>query len=315
MAGGEGKRLSSLTQRIAGDGRPKQFCAVIGDSSLIEQTRRRVYLSVADERILVVVTRAHERYYGPLLGDMRRQNLVIQPDNRGTTAAILHSLLRLSKWEPDAYAGIFPSNQFVSDEHHFMRRVDRAFEVVRSRPKLTVLLGIAPDSAETAYGWVKPGQPIASAHASVFDVRHFWEKPSAETAKRLLDDAWLWNSFIMVARLSTLLGMVMLAMPDLYRSFTRVSSSLLTSAEERSVERLYASIDATDFSHDVLSRRPTNLAVLPVHGCEWSDLGEPERVIEVLSRQKIQPTRDWPNLGHRGNDVPEPNHKEITLEH
>jgi mannose-1-phosphate guanylyltransferase len=289
LAGGEGRRLSSLTQRIAGDCRPKQFCSVFGDISLIEQTRRRVCLSVADDQVLVVVTRAHERYYGPLLGDMRRQNLVVQPDNRGTAAAILYSLLRLAKLEPTAYVALFPSDHFVSDDRHFMRHVDRAFEVVRSRPELTVLLGIAPDSAETAYGWVEPGQPIATAHAGVFDVHNFWEKPSAELAKQLLERGCLWNSFVMVARLSTLLGIIMLAAPELYRSFARVSSSLLTSAEERSVERLYASIEATDFAQDVLARHPTNLAVLPVRGCEWSDLGEPARVIEVLSRQKIQP--------------------------
>ncbi len=289
LAGGEGKRLSSLTQRIAGDGRPKQFCPVLGDSSLIEQTRRRVCLSVADDHTLVVVTRAHELYYGPLLADIRQRNLVIQPDNRGTGAAILYSLLRLSKLEPAAYVALFPSDHFVSDDRHFMRHVDQAFDAVRSRPELTVLLGIAADRGETAYGWVEPGPPIGTAHANILDVHQFWEKPSSELAKRLLDRGCLWNSFIMVARLSTLMGIVMLTVPELYRSFARVSSSLLTTSEERTVERMYASIDATDFSRDVLAKRSTNLAVLPVRGCEWSDLGEPARVIDVLSRQKIQP--------------------------
>lgn len=65
LAGGEGKRLSPLTRRIAGDSRPKQFCSVLGDSSLIEQTRRRVSLSVADDQVLIAVTRAPKRYYGP----------------------------------------------------------------------------------------------------------------------------------------------------------------------------------------------------------------------------------------------------------
>ncbi|MGD0291891.1 MAG: sugar phosphate nucleotidyltransferase [Candidatus Binataceae bacterium] len=115
LAGGEGKRLSSLTQRIAGDGRPKQFCRLIGQSSLIEQTRDRVALSIADDNILAVVTRAHERYYGALLGQMRQRNLVIQPDNRGTAPAILYSLLRLSKLAPAACVAIFPSDHFVSE--------------------------------------------------------------------------------------------------------------------------------------------------------------------------------------------------------
>jgi hypothetical protein len=92
-----------------------------------------------------------------------------------------------------------------------------------------------------------------------------------------------------VARLPTLLGLIMVTAPELYRSFACISSTLLTSSEDRSIARLYASIDDTDFSRDVLTRRPVNLAVLPVHGCEWSDLGEPARVIDVLSRQRIQP--------------------------
>lgn len=289
LAGGEGKRLSSLTQQIAGDARPKQFCSVMGDSSLVEQTRGRVSLSVADEQILIALTRAHEAHYGPLLGDMRQQNLVIQPDNRGTAAAILYSLLRLSKLEPSAYVALFPSDHFVSDERHFMRHVDLAFHAVKLRPELTVLLGIAADSSETAYGWIEPGQPVGTDYAGICDVHQFWEKPSAEFAKQLHDRACLWNSFVMVARLSTLLGLIMVTVPELYRSFARISSALLTSSEDRSIEKLYASIYDTDFSREVLARRPTNLAVLPVHGCEWSDLGEPARVIDVLNRQKIQP--------------------------
>jgi mannose-1-phosphate guanylyltransferase len=289
LAGGEGKRLSSLTLRIAGDARPKQFCSVVGDSSLIEQTQGRVSLSVANDRILVVVTRKHERYYEPLLGDMRRQNLVIQPHNRGTAAAILYSLLRLSKLAPAACVALFPSDHFVSKERHFMSHVDAAFDAVRLRPELTVLLGIAADSAETAYGWIQPGQPVGAEHASIFDVRQFWEKPSAGLANRLLDRSCLWNSFVLVGQLSTLLGLIMVTAPGLYLSFASISSTLLTSSEVRSIEMLYASISDTDFSHDVLAVRPNNLAVLPVRGCEWSDLGEPRRVLDLLSRRRIQP--------------------------
>jgi mannose-1-phosphate guanylyltransferase len=124
----------------------------------------------------------------------------------------------------------------------FQRHVDLAFDAVRLRPELTVLLGIAADSGETAYGWIEPGQPIGTEYACIFDIDQFCEKPSTELAKRLLDRACLWNSFVMVARLSTLLGLIMVTLPELYRSFARISSTLLTSSEERSIERLYASI-------------------------------------------------------------------------
>ncbi len=34
-----------------------------------------------------------------------------------------------------------------------------------------------------------------------------------------------------------------------------------------------------------------------------------------LMHVEFVPMRDWPNLRHRGNDVCEPNHKEIVLGH
>jgi mannose-1-phosphate guanylyltransferase len=292
LAGGEGKRLSPLTQRITGDNRPKQFCSVIGDCSLIEQTRSRVSLSVVDDQILAVVTRTHEPYYRTLLRDIRQQNLIVQPQNRGTAAAILLSLLRLSKMAPMAQVALFPSDHFVSDDYQFMRHIDLAFDVVAVRPELTVLLGIAADSAETQYGWIEPDQRLGT-EAEIFSVRRFWEKPTAAVAAQLLGRACLWNSFVMVARLSTLLGLLMVTTPDLYGSFAPLRPYLMTSSEEPTIEKLYGSIDSLDFSRDVLARRAMNLAVLPVRGCQWSDLGEPERVVNLIRQRKIAPL--WHN--------------------
>lgn len=41
LAGGDGTRLKSLTRKIAGDERPKQFCSVLGGETLLEETQRR----------------------------------------------------------------------------------------------------------------------------------------------------------------------------------------------------------------------------------------------------------------------------------
>lgn len=288
LAGGDGRRLSSLTQRIAGDNRPKQFCSLIRDSSLIEQTRSRVSLSIPADHILAVVTRTHERFYEPELRDMRKENLVVQPDNRGTAAAILYSLLRLSKLAPAAYVALFPSDHFVSDDGRFMRHVDLAFDAAALRPELTVLLGITADYAETGYGWIEPSQPIAPEQANVLGVHRFREKPSTDHAKQLLDRGCLWNSFVIVARVSTLMGLIIVALPELYHAFRRISASLMTSSEGRSINRLYGALPHADFSHDVLARNPVNLAVLPVRGVEWSDLGEPARVRGLLARLGIR---------------------------
>ena len=43
LAGGDRTRLKALTRRISGDDRPKQFCRILGQETLLEQTQRRVY--------------------------------------------------------------------------------------------------------------------------------------------------------------------------------------------------------------------------------------------------------------------------------
>jgi mannose-1-phosphate guanylyltransferase len=288
LAGGEGQRLSPLTQQITGDGRPKQFCSLMSNLSMIEETRRRVSLSVVHDHIMAVVTRAHERYFRPLLRDMRRQNLIIQPENRGTATAILYSLLKLSRMVPAASVALFPSDHFVNDDRRFMGYVDQAFAAVAVRPLLTVLLGIAADSAETGYGWIEPDQRL-DTNPEVFSVRRFWEKPTGAVARQLLGRACLWNSFVIVARLSTLLNLLNVTMPDLYGSFTLLYPALMTSLEEQTLEKLYHSINSADFCRDVLSRAPLNLAVLPVRGCQWSDVGEPERVTKLMHEKGITP--------------------------
>jgi len=156
LAGGDGTRLRELTRKILGKDVPKQFCPVIGERTLLEQTRKRVSLAVAPGTTIAVVTRPHERFYAPLLADIPLQNLVVQPENRGTATAIIYSLLRLANIVPNAAVALIPSDHYVDDDTAFMRHIDLAFEAVEARPELTVLLGITPDRPEAGYGWIEP---------------------------------------------------------------------------------------------------------------------------------------------------------------
>jgi mannose-1-phosphate guanylyltransferase len=122
----------------------------------------------------------------------------------------------------------------------------------------------------------------------MFSVCRFWEKPSAETASLLWRHGCFWNSLVMAAQLSTLLGLFMSALPGMYLSFAAIRPVLGTLFEQKTMEALYQDLESVNFSDRVLEKYPASLAVLPVTGVEWRDLGEPERVLALLSR-----------LGHR----------------
>ena len=289
MAGGDGNRLKSLTRRITGDERPKQFCPVLGGATLLEETRRRTALTLAKERTLFVVNQFHRRYYEPLLADTRARNIISQPRNVGTAPAILYSLLRVSVLDPSAVVALFPSDHYISDNGKFMSEVRTALDAAHANPEIVVLLGLEPEGPEVEYGWIEPTKSALNRER-LFGVRRFWEKPNQLLAEALLARGCLWNSFVMVASAAALLDIIEASLPELYRSFAGLFPLLNTEREAKAVAKLYSRLSESNFSHQVLAQVPRRLAVLKVSGVRWNDLGEPRRVLASLNMAGIFPS-------------------------
>ena len=301
LAGGDGTRLLPLTRYIADRATPKQFCCVTSERTLLEDTIHRVHQVIALDRIVVVVNRSHDEFYRPLLRDLSSSQIVLQPSNRGTAAAILYGLERLAKIAGDATVTIFPSDHFVGHDARFMTHVAFALDTIAEFPELAVLLGMAPAWAETAYGWIEPAAPVSSSKPPVFRVRRFWEKPDLEMARTLWRQGCLWNSFVIAAHPSVLRSMIAEHAPRLSAAFKVASASLASAGEEAAADTLYAKLQSVGFSEQILSRCPPNLAVQRVDDVKWSDLGEPSRVLDVLSSSRSRPA--WMESFERGRAV------------
>lgn len=286
LAGGDGSRLKSLTRAIAGDERPKQFCPIL-NGTLLEVTRNRTALKISPENTFYSLTEKHEGFYKPLLSDVPKNRLVIQPENKGTAPAILYSLLKLP---PDATVAFFPSDHYFSDDEAFMKSVETAFGAVEMNLESVVLLGIEPEKAETSYGWIEPVESLFSdLSRSVSRVKRFWEKPSSDAAHYLITKGCLWNSFVMVGKVETFLNLFKKHLPDLYRMFKAVSITFGTSSEIAAMRSLYGWILDSNFSSEVLEKAAEELYVLRVGNVVWSDWGEPQRVLGTLEDLGIEP--------------------------
>ena len=285
LAGGDGTRLQSMTRAITGDNRPKQFVPVIGGATLLDQTRRRVALSVRPGHTFIVVTQQHRPFYNSLAHEISPGLLLQQPGNKGTAPAILYALLRIAMRSPKAIVALFPSDHYFTDDEEFMSHIDTAFDAARTQPQTVTLLGITPTTPEKEYGWIEPQRSVlGSAARSITRVRRFWEKPSATLAASLMERGCLWNSFVMVGCVEALLRMTRTALPELYEDFAALAPRFETAA----LAQLYSRIEDTNFSHEVLARRPEDLAVMRVGDVGWSDLGEPSRVLATLAHMGIQ---------------------------
>lgn len=289
LAGGDGSRLKSLTRAIAGDERPKQFCPILNNRTLLDETRSRVALSISESNTFFSLTRKHEAFYERPLWNVSEQNLIVQPENKGTAPAILYSLMRIAQISPNATVAFFPSDHYFSDDEAFMEHVDSAYKAAELNPDSVVLLGIEPQKPETAYGWIEPATSLfGDISKSVSRVNRFWEKPTAGVAKRLMSGGCLWNSFVMVGRVTAFIEMFREHLPEMFRMFA-VSARLFGTPQEAAVIRsIYSWIAETNYSSEVLEKSAAKLLVMRVGQVGWSDWGEPHRVVGTLTNLGIK---------------------------
>ena len=146
---------------------------------------------------------------------------------------------------------------------------------------------------EFGFGWIEPASKDSSGNRGALRrVLRFWEKPAAGIARGLMGRGCLWNSFVMVGRVSAFLEMCRQASPALFDRFNDLTWALNTTDEAEMMEGLYSQLEDINFSREILAARPADLAVLPVGGLRWSDLGEPQRVLSIMADIGLGPVAE-----------------------
>ena len=280
LAAGSGTRLSELTRDQDGIVVPKQYCSLRGGRSLLLDTVDRALRLTVRERVVVVVAAQHERWWRSQLGCIDRRNIVVQPDNRGTTAGILLPLARILERDPSAHIAVLPSDHYVAQPPVLAQAMRSALHAVRNDPQHLVLLGVTPDSPDTEYGWIVPGHGTGTG---LRPVTEFVEKPPLARAMGLLDAGALWNSFLFASSGATLWR--------LCTRFAAEAAAAIAAATRRPAVQREAALDAAyhelptiDFSRTVLGGSAAQLRLMLVPECGWTDLGTPSRVADCIAR-------------------------------
>jgi mannose-1-phosphate guanylyltransferase len=282
LAAGEGSRLRTLTTTHTGVAVPKQFCSLQGGPSLLQEALHRAEAIAPRRRICAIVAAQHRRWWEGALWSLPAQNVIVQPENRGTAAGLLLPMLHIEARDPQARVVVLPSDHHVRDEATLARSLRDAAARIRGEERAILLLGVTPDEADPELGYVLPG---GSDGRGGFHVAQFVEKPPLTLARTLIGRGGLWNAFILVGSASAFIEL-----------FERRYSPIVS--EMRSVVRLdpsdprtaiaasevYARLPQLDFSRHVLEGAEQSLRLLATPACGWTDLGTPKRVGEALRR-------------------------------
>jgi mannose-1-phosphate guanylyltransferase len=265
MAGGVGTRFWPHSRRR----RPKQFLALDGGRTLLQETARRLRRIVPWTRIVVVAPRDLAPLVRRQLPALPRGHLVIEPAARGTAACLALAAAWIARRDPAASMAVFPADHAIRSVARFQHSVQRGFEIAEAEDCL-VTFGVPPTGPETGYGYIETGATLRSGAPRVDWAARFVEKPDRATAQRFLEAGrYLWNSGMFVWRVAVLRAALERHAPQLARVLDEFSAGRRGTAA--AVRRRYQRLPAV--SIDVALMEGAERVAVVVATFDWNDVG------------------------------------------
>jgi mannose-1-phosphate guanylyltransferase len=242
------------------------------------------------ERIVTVMPREHRPEAWSQLEGRAVGTVLFQPKNRNTAAEIFLSLTYIRARDPHAIVVIYPSDHFVYPEERFIDLVQRAARTAEWLPDRLIYLGVSPDRLELDYGWIMPGEKLdGSPKYQIRAVDSFLEEPTVAQADAALAKGALWNTSVLAAKATLLWELGWQCFPDIMPHFERLSRSIGTPEEVRTLDEIYGDMPAHNFASELLRQVPDQAAVIEMSGVLWSNWGKPERIAHTLRQIGRQP--------------------------
>src|SRR5437867_6740964 len=240
LAGGEGKRMSTLIRRWLGEPRPKQFCTFLGTRSLLEHTLDRADKLNGRHGKLVVITRTHTLEAWNQLTARPSWKVILQPADRDTAPGIFLPLTYVRASDPNATVVVYPSDHFIYPEGQFLDVMRRALEASELLPERLIVLGAWPHSLDSEHELILPGGELhRDGDYAVKEGRSFFGNGDLAKAEQVIESGGLWNTLVLVARVETLWKLGWSFLPEIMPLFERLEAAIGSESEALVLESTY----------------------------------------------------------------------------
>jgi mannose-1-phosphate guanylyltransferase len=295
LAAGEGRRLATVTRFLYGREIPKQFAALNGERTLLQQTMERLAPLVPAARTVVVVAADRRELADSQLAAYPGVQIVSQPQNVGTGPGVLLPVAVVKAQAPDATVIVTPSDHHIPGQRAFLTSMDSLIHATTSVPAGLVLLGAEADNAAVDLGWIVPrpedsaGQKNAEiVERSVEGVESFVEKPPLSVATQLFRRGGLWNTLVLAGHVDAFWKQFQRRLPRQTGLFAQYVSFVTQHGDGMAaaslLDQLYRSMPAADFSRAIL-QSTDGLGVVRLRHSGWCDCGTPQRLLSCLDER------------------------------
>ncbi len=281
LSGGSGTRLWPMSRTLY----PKQLLSLLGHDSLLQQTVRRVADGHDFASPLLVANEEHRFIIAEQLREIAAvpRALLLEPVGRNTAPAACVAALALTEAEPDPLMLVMPSDHTIGDLAAFAGAIERA--AAAARAGALVSFGIAPQRAETGYGYIRRGSELDGAEG-VFAVAEFVEKPGPEQAEAYVASGeHSWNSGIFLFPARVYLDELERLRPDMVAA---CRNALATAQRDSDFVRLgreaFAACESDSIDYAVMEHT-RRAAIVPV-SMGWSDVGSWDALWEMGAKDQ-----------------------------
>lgn len=283
LSGGAGSRLWPLSRQD----RPKPFVTLPGGMTPAVATYARAARLDGVARIVTVTGREFLFLSADAIGAAdaasRGHTLLLEPEARGTAAAVaLAALHAAERHGGDTVLIVLPADHRIDDEGAFAAAVAGAAGLARQGR--IVVFGVAPERAETGFGYIEVDGGEGGGR-----VLGFTEKPDAATAAAYVEGGrHRWNSGMFCFAARTMLAAMKAQCPEVLDAASRAlrqgRPGLAGGFETvEAAADPYRAAPVLSFDHAVMEKAdPALLACVPL-ACGWSDIGSWPAAAELLA--------------------------------
>jgi mannose-1-phosphate guanylyltransferase len=273
MAGGGGTRFWPRSRQS----KPKQFLAIGGTQTLLQQTAERIESLVPPERTWVITAEQYVAETARQLPRVPAGNIIGEPCGRDTAPCIALGAALMRQTDADAVMAVMPADHVIEPAQEFRRAAAVAGQMVEENPNALVTLGIAPTFPATGYGYIERGPEAARRQGiAVHHVASFREKPPEAKAREYVESGrYLWNSGLFFWRADTILDAFWVDHTELCYAVERIVEAWPTARRATVLGAEYPRIDRVSIDYAVMEPaipRGTTVLVVPAP-FRWDDVG------------------------------------------
>ena len=307
LSGGSGTRLWPLSRECY----PKQLLPLIEENTMLQATALRIE-EIEDYPVAPPMVICNEEYRFIIAEQLRQMQkpglILLEPIGRNTAPALTLAALEATRNTSDAILLVMPADHVILDTVCFRDAVAEAARLAEH--DVIVTFGIAPDCAETGYGYIQQGAEIDLHGGVAYYINRFVEKPDANTAQSYLDEgSYLWNSGLFIVKASLWLKVIADTQSEILLScqkawsqakldgdFIRIDADAFAACPSDSID--YAVMEHLTADNPALPKA----AVIPLFA-GWSDVGAWDSLWKVLPKNETGLALRGDVLAHDCKDV------------